>query len=413
MPQRIQVGRDWVRRNGRMVRRPGVIAAGSSLAATAYNNRALIRQAYNEGRRVAGKVWKAAKRYTTKNKETQTKKKSKGKKFSHVHSLPGGGETHSNCIVKYKKKKLSSKFYKIVGSASIYGFNQQVQIEVARGTQAVSLLHTGFKGSENSATLGGDIKALFNFARTVNAAVPTSLGANLVKDVSESYKLFLEKITVKIELHNMTPNTCHIDIYDVIAKQTYPSRIADGDPGTDGDEVFEPISDWAQGLRQLAMGTVVTAELPSTARVGTKPTESKVWNMRWRIVKVSSVTMEPSSSHIHTWFFKPNRLIDTAYFTANNIVKGLTHFTMAVTRGGLVDSDASPTFSGASASQGVGYGPAKVGGISQTRYVSRLIALTPNNRYIADVNLNTTSALMYAQHEDVQPQPQHDSVQWA
>jgi len=174
-----------------------------------------------------------------------------------------------------------------------------------------------------------DTLNIFNFAYQNGPPLgPLNQGPLLQplnNNISGSYKFYLNSCVTTWEGTNMSAGASELTLYTLMCKNT---------TGLFND----PISDWNEGLDDASGAAGQT--LVNAARIGTKPTSSKLFNMKWKIVDRKKYNVGPGGKVTHTFKFAPRNLIDTEYWGRHYHVKGMTYYIMAVCHGqmGKVDN---------------------------------------------------------------------------
>lgn len=172
-----------------------------------------------------------------------------------------------------------------------------------------------------------------------------------MNDDQSSFKMFIDKSEHNYIITNQAPTDVEIEIYDLVCKNTSSTYQA-------------PDFLWTRGIQRSDLDPNAT---PTINFPRSKPFESKEFNIQWNVVKKHTVNISPGRSHDHTFSMKVNRLVDTSYFYANGMVKGITSVSMIVCRGALGDSDNSNTVGT------IGFTPAKCVIVGESRWTVRLL----------------------------------------
>lgn len=216
------------------------------------------------------------------------------------------------------------------------------------------------------------------FSYAAKLLVPTLVStAPYMNDDQSSFKLFIDKTEHNYVITNQAPTDCEIEIYDLVCKNTA--------------SVYQnPIALWEAGISH-------SDQTPDSTQSATfcrsKPFESKEFNIHWKVVKKHTINISPGRSHDHTFSMKVNRMIDTSYFYANGMVKGITSCSMYVTRGALGDStntDAIGT---------VGFTVAKCVIVGESRWTVRLLNEHPRIYTTLSSLIATEPANVWTQDE--------------
>jgi len=126
-----------------------------------------------------------------------------------------------------------------------------------------------------------------------------------------------------MELTNQSPAVCNLEIWTVMSKVTKVTYT-------------NPEDDWNTG----------DADSSSTATnswVGSKPTESKFFNMNWKVKSVKKLQLAGGSTHTHVVDFNCRRYIDTEYWNKFQQIRGLTVAVFCIAWGQVGDTSNNPT----------------------------------------------------------------------
>lgn len=296
----------------------------ASWAASAYPVYKRAKFAYKLAKsikRVGGKRSKAA---TRKRKSKSRRTGSKSQKVT-VHETANTFKK-----IEYKTTKLD-KTASFIGGQSIQEWQNFGTILHLDGdeinSQKVVYLFQGYDQN--------DVVTCFNQAYQnlpLSTPVATVPGAGpglvpLIINVTNSYKFYVQDVTCSAYLTNMSAGSSEITIYTVMSKNTKTSSA-------------DPINDWSEGQDDTSG---ISGQLAVTPiRIGSKPTDSKLFNMNWRIVDKKRYSCGPGGKINYTFKFAPKNLCDTEYWSRNTYVKGMTFFTFVVTHGQIGLAGANP-----------------------------------------------------------------------
>lgn len=142
-----------------------------------------------------------------------------------------------------------------------------------------------------------------------------------------SKKIGITSYGYDVLITNQSPTSIVMTLYDCISKVT---KVAFSDP----------VVDWSTGLDQQdgVSGITATALFPKAI-----PTQSKLFNNIWKIVKKYQVELAPGRTHNHKFNLTPNRVVDTSYAANFDQIKGLTYALMATAYGMPCDDVPAPT----------------------------------------------------------------------
>lgn len=271
----------------------------------------------------AYKLAKTIKRVGGKRSKASTRKrKSKGRSTgSKSQKVTVHDTANTFKKIEYKTTKLD-KTASFIGGQSIQewqNFGTIVHLDTDEiNSQKVVYLFQGYDQT--------DVTTCFNLAYQnlpLSTPVATVPGAGpglvpIIPNVTGSYKFYIQDVTCSAYLTNMSAGSSECTIYTVISKNT---RVTDRDP----------INDWSEG-QDDASG--IAGQLNVTPiRIGSKPTDSKLFNMQWKIVDKKRYSCGPGGKINYTFKFAPKNLCDTEYWTRHTHVKGMTFFTFVVTHG--------------------------------------------------------------------------------
>lgn len=282
------------------------------------SERSLARTAYSGVHKVAkyaapyvmkkGQEWAATKIQRTWKKHMSSKK-SKGK-GSRIHGKGLAGETNIVRLTYKAGKKSAYNVMKKIGNGSNYRLDATVGISNATlGNQQADNLLQGMSQADLTA-------AFNNTAKYYNVTTSSVITPGMNTTGYGSQKFLLKRFYSDTELVNQSMAVVNIDFYTCISKVTKP--------------YVDPITDWNTGYTD--QGQTLTRTF-----YGAKPTESKIFNINWKIVKVHRVQLMGGQTYHHIVDFKPKRMIDTEYVNKNSQIRGITINTFIVTRGQVAD----------------------------------------------------------------------------
>lgn len=262
---------------------------------------------------------KFAQSYNNKRKRIQSNSPRKKPKYTDRKKLSPqrpiiskiGIESYSCTTLRYKPTK-EIKIAKIVTEPGIIRYNQSGTEVSGQGVQLAFYYDQMWQGN----TVPDSINTI--------AAQLSYLGVNTIQNLvinanTASNKFWLEEASTETRFTNENTLPCELELYDVISKVT---KVA----------VSIPTADWTNGLVNMQANT--TASIPSNAGVyGSAPTLSKLFNITWKIVKRTKVSLQAGATHKHCFRFYPNRLVDSQYATSYNQIRGITAGTFGVIKG--------------------------------------------------------------------------------
>lgn len=211
----------------------------------------------------------------------------------------------------YKKAK---SFHPITEGKQVssYETNFGSSLRTTQGQQSsVSLNDDG-----SCVNLGTSLYTVYTeLARFYNAA--TANFVRLENVGSANVNTFLLKdCTLTINLVNQSPSSTEVDLYYCLSKKTTEATSVD------------PANLWGVGLAAQQAGTTGTSSYPDT-----KPTDSKIFNQHWKIIKKITWKLDPGQEAQVNFKFKVNRYLDTNYLVQNNNIRGITICPMMTVRG--------------------------------------------------------------------------------
>jgi len=154
---------------------------------------------------------------------------------------------------------------------------------------------------------------------------------------NEGGKVYLQNCVTKIQVVNQTNLPTTVWFYDMMLRR-------------DSNDALTPTDDWKEGIDQ-AGGSATDYLLPYTT-----PYRSHRFCTKWVIKKVNRKMLAPGEEHVHNVKVNVYRSIaQERIYTAGSSVAtglasigGLTHYTMIVSLGGLINDSVTTT--------NVGYG---------------------------------------------------------
>lgn len=210
----------------------------------------------------------------------------------------------------------------------------------------LSGLYTGNQYSATSLTAGvineGSIQAV-NQLVTAQGAVYTNTA-----------KILHKSCHVETQVANRSIYPISIDIYEVVARRDL--AIYGGITNTsivhelNDRQVYSPANFWIYGLTNTQAGAV-DPKL-SAYNIGSKPTDSDLFNLYWKIQQKFTVNLGAGDVHQHISDYSMNRILDGQQLAYSNILQGVTRNIMIVVKGSVSDD--------AGAGTGVTIGPARI-----------------------------------------------------
>jgi len=268
--------------------------------------------------------------------------------------------------MKYKLPKLWDPMIKSK-QLSTYQYNTAWGTQCNVGSQQVDRLTSMRTFTSN------DTAEIFECASEKVLSNVTAATSAIYNDSTGTYqKLLVENVQWTINFTNQSPVTVEFDIYYCLSKVT-------------DNSTYNPKDDWVNGLLEIAGFGTTSAERLTSTIVDAKPTESKLFNTRWKVVKKISYTLRTGEEKQSVLNWQPNRYIDQKYFADRNTVRGMTMEIMTVLKGTPCD-DTNGFSTGV-----VTYSGGKIAGIGHLKYSARMVNTYPENRRMKD---NLTKAAL-------------------
>lgn len=141
-----------------------------------------------------------------------------------------------------------------------------------------------------------------------------------------SLRLFLKSGKVTLTLRNQTNNNAVVKLYDIVCKRDPPN-----------EDLDSPVDAWAKGMTDF--GVMDAEEV-----IAATPFRSPEFNHFFRVVRVTSLHMEPGMQHVHTVRHYYNKVYNSVrtQSVGGTAVSGFTRFIMPVFYGSLVHEDGAP-----------------------------------------------------------------------
>lgn len=296
-----------------------------------------------------------AKKHTkTAHSFTTTTTKTKNKK---VTNLNAGAE--SNSYTSYiKKLAKSNKPWKTLSNRQIMHREIFQAAICTPGTQNHLLLGIPMEGYGSDDSIAGllrDQSLLLTTATDLFGTAATGTAGY------RQVRLLYEGVKQTTKIQNQGQGTTDMWIYDLVSKVTKESYSA-------------PDTDWADGYvdtNVLPAAAIATYGGGNTT-IGAIPTESKVFNINWKVLKVTTVRLGPGAEHNHIFNMRPNKVIDGTYAANFQQIKGVTTGILLIHRGPLVDST-----SGNAAAGTITYGHSKLITANDIKICSRIVGQYP------------------------------------
>lgn len=302
-----------------------LLYAGAKIARTAWRNRKAIGAAAAvPAAFMAGKKQYLGKRKRGGGGKGGSRKRSKsGPTFKKRATIEVHGGVNTFKKIQYKDSKLD-KFASFIGGEFIHHTQGFVSIN-----QDPTTTDTNSQVSQYLTTVyeQPDVLNIFNLAyQNVPLTAPVPASAPIVTNSSASYKFYMSGVRVVINGTNMSAGASNIKLYTIMSKNTKTSSA-------------HPFLDWEEGQDDASGVPGQAAVTPN--RVSASPTESKLFNMNYKIVDMKKFEVGPGGKINHTFVFNPRSVVDTEYWARNTYVRGFTMWIMAVAYGQVGKVDAA------------------------------------------------------------------------
>lgn len=129
-----------------------------------------------------------------------------------------------------------------------------------------------------------------------------------------------------MEFTNQSPAIANMEIWICVSKVT---KTVFSSPGTD----WATLADTATGAPTVTSNTLI----------GCRPTQSKQFNMNWKVKKVHKLQLMGGQCHTSTFDYDIKRYIDMNYFNEMQQIKGITVGILTIVWGQVADSTPSYT----------------------------------------------------------------------
>nr|WAE42551.1 MAG: capsid protein [Cressdnaviricota sp.] len=323
------------------------MAYGRNLAKR-LRNAALSAYVLKRGNSNKSRVTKAKR--TKRNMKKSAKSKSGyKKKKEQIIKPPPSGLSHSYATNRNNKMSTVGLFDKLYQSSN-YELLNTCSIVGASSTQGVGTISTILNGT--------DYKTIINKALTFYNLGNSTAASSQIQTNQKSFKTCLDKVISITELTNQSPGGVEIEIWDLVSKIT------------SANYVF-PDTAWGTGGQDQQIDGTTYSDL----YLFSVPTQSKYFNLTWRVVKRTKVELGTGRSHEHVFNHQVNRVVDSEYFAVNAMVKGITAAQLVIGRGQVSDSTNGLTVGTIST------GPVKIVGINRLKYTVRVGSSAPRQSY--------------------------------
>jgi len=250
------------------------------------------------------------------NMGTQTITESKRKRYR--ARADGAGENMTVYkTIKYKLTKLN-KFAKFIGAETVHetqGFNllYHENTDIAN-SQKVKIVANIFDSQDTQAIMN------IAYSNIAGAAPLNSNATTIIANQSSSYKFFIQSCHLAQEWTNMSAGESTITFYLCMAKNTRSTGL-------------NAESEWGEGLDD-ASGLLGQTAVSDTV-IGNVPTQSKLFNMQWKIADKKTFKAQAGAKVNYNFTFKPQSIVDSEYWARHTYVKGMSFQLMVVTHGQL------------------------------------------------------------------------------
>lgn len=323
---------------GNSLRKKGKFRNYYNLAVTAGSAAAYAGQALYKKWKAQGKPKRAMSKTTTKTRPTTSKM---------IVAKSGQSQSYTN--ISYKKHKHSSvmnyltqpTLYKRIGTVAL---TSTVSKQGVMNLWSCNITGKASIGSYEGINIENFYAALqVKPDGTQEAGFPV-----LSTTTSTNLKMYIQNCNIKVDLTNCSQLDGIIEIYDCMSKQS-------------ADDLNGPTQDWFDGIAdEVAPGFGAA----SSATVGYTPTQVKQFNIKWKVVKRTKVYMAGGQTHLHTFNFNVNRMVDMAYLNQVVVIKGITYASFVVFRG-------QPVTDGTT--NNIAHGPMKIAAIINSSMTGRMI----------------------------------------
>lgn len=376
---------------GSVTKRPAAaLAVGAGTALSLKRNRTENSSTPNTPSSHPAKKPRMAKQYKRKkqsknyrpNKKRKTYHKSKSAKIRVKDKEPPFGEGSAKVHIKYKhQKRNKSMVYKSIANK----FTNKVIDQIGNwGSAGVGTIQ---------AVVSYDVLRpadILTYYKRMATTVNTTSGASLAfaPDVASnvnarSYKFNLEGAKVIVRNINQAPSTVELEIFLLMSKVSAATLVT-------GQAA------WNNGLNDQAGASIANyiASPLSYQTLGTRPTDSKPFNMLWKIVKKIKVSLPPGREHIANFQLDIHRILDTEYMNTFGVVRGITYEILMIARGqpvGLTNSYIA---------ENVATAPIKVITTLDYNVTLQMLDIFPRTSYYTDnITALTAGTSAYAQNE--------------
>lgn len=315
-----------------VIRRPAQHWTSTALnAARTVANNPIAQRAAREAAKYVGRKIRDKFSYS----RTQTKSKN-NKKYSKIKP-PADGESKSIDVYRKRPSPKYRAYKALTNSCTIEYTDSHKKNSGSQGIQGVNYLEGRVaSGGTLSNKIGcgamitggedGDLMNLMSRAMQLyNSTASATISAPPRPTNFNSSKFLLETATFEVHITNPSVVEFKMSIYDLIAKES-------------NEELNLPADDWAEGLLAQSGGTTYhpsgsLSAASSYTKPNSKPSASKLFNLNWKVQKVTEVSLSPGRIHEHKFHLRANKIIDWDWCYQKKKLGGLTYFPMIITQG--------------------------------------------------------------------------------
>jgi hypothetical protein len=320
--------------------------------------------AYNTGKAVYGATKKIQKWWKNSKKGRKSYKKAI---IDKPIRSPNNGLSNSYTSIRSKPDAHRSSMRAITGVQAVKYTQTTVQASL-QGRQGVGAQFFGH----------GDL--WFNYINSTLANIG-STATPIIGLTKECIDAFCESITVKYIFTNASPESIVLYLYDVVPKTTTTSN-------RDTAVRLNCVDQWGVGLADIE-----GAQTNGTNYWGNEPTETKAFNINYRVWKKRRIELGPGRSHEHIVHHRIAKYLDTSKAAESFQMRDFGFETLYVIHG--LPTDDSKTLGGGN----VTLAQAKVDFVFQATYKYRLCSMVPRNMYRSG-ELPNTLTNQYMQDEN-------------
>lgn len=153
--------------------------------------------------------------------------------------------------------------------------------------------------------------------------------------------IYFDSVEMKTIITNASTVSIFVDLYECVSKLDYRAAAL--------ANAMSPVTDWASGYTQSAnnIAAVTGGAIPTPSNLGSRPTDSAIFNTYWKICSKHTVELSVGSSHEHSSLYEYHKLLEQSRYgsdlgTYQNL-GGLTRTIMCVIRGTLARDQTTST----------------------------------------------------------------------